>query len=72
VDIQPTSGYRPHVPSTPTDSPRGESLAEGHGEGAEGEVADAAVRPRGPGAYSSNARSVPERTRVSGTISVFA
>jgi hypothetical protein len=72
VDIQPTSGYGPHVPSTPSDAPRGESLTEGSGQRAEGEAADWNVRPRGPGGYSNNARSVPERARVSGTISVFA
>jgi hypothetical protein len=61
VDIQPASGYAPNVPAP------GESiteLAQQHGV-SRGDAG-------GPAGYTSNARSAPERSGVSGTISVFA
>lgn len=118
MDIQPASGYAPHV-AAPGGSTPGESitdLAQQHGVSREsllefvrskiqqtrqdngeppldqatldhvlsqslgdGQPADgegdgdgATAEAGGPAGYTSSARSVPERTGVSGSISVFA
>ena len=93
MDIQPASGYAPHIASTPSDSitqhgVSRESLLEfmrskidqsreDTGEPpVDHETLDRALTQtlddaRGAG-YTSNARSVPQRAGVPGTISILA